>query len=545
MKTTTFAIGALIGSFAAGALEAQTVDVPALRVELVAQLPSTSTGLVFLGPDDLLVLQKDNGRVLRVTGGVVQAQVLDVNVEASGERGLLGITKDPDFRHNGFIYLYYTEAAGADGGAVLGNHLYRYRWNGSALVEPRLLLGLPFSSDTSHNGGVLVFGQDDRLYTVIGDAARRGKLQNVATGADPDDTGSIFRTDGFGFSPADNPFYDSQTPQAPLGRVFAYGVRNSFGLAIDPVTGDLWDTENGPNSMDEVNRVLPGTNSGWVEIMGPASRSHGSLQDLWVAPGAAYSDPEFSWLSTVAPTALGFVESRRLGCGMEHGLLVGTVNCGAIYRFSLNAARDALSFTSVELEDAVADNQGNLCEREQAEIAFGHDFGIVTDIENGPDGLVYVLSMTTNAIYRLRPVEPVTGDADGDLVPDACDCGASDPSAWKAPPELLRLRPSRASGLQLGWDDLGGVTGSGTTYRVVTGGLSELQASASYAEACTLAAGSATPAATDTRADPPPGDGFWYLVRAENGCGNGTFGDGSGPIDPRDALDASTPLTCN
>ena len=176
MKTTTFAIGALIGSFAAGALEAQTVDLPALRVELVAQLPSTSTGLVFLGPDDLLVLQKDNGRVLRVTGGVVQAQVLDVNIEASGERGLLGITKDPDFRHNGFIYLYYTEAVGVDGGSVLGNRLYRYRWDGSALVESRLLLALPFSGDTSHNGGVLVFGQDDRLYTVIGDAARRGKL---------------------------------------------------------------------------------------------------------------------------------------------------------------------------------------------------------------------------------------------------------------------------------------------------------------------------------------------------------------------------------
>jgi hypothetical protein len=107
------------------------------------------------------------------------------------------------------------------------------------------------------------------------------------------------------------------------------------------------------------------------------------------------------------------------------------------------------------------------------------------------------------------------------------------------------LRPSIAGDLQLGWDDLGGVTGSGTTYRVVTGALSELQASASFSEACTLDAGSGTPDATDTRADPPPGDGFWYLVRAENGCGDGTFGDGSGPIDPRDALDASTPLTCN
>ena len=537
--------GALIAVLAAGALEAQTVDVPALRVELVAQLPSAPTGLVFIGPGDTLVLQKDTGLVLRVVGGVVQPPVLDVHVHAANERGLLGIAKDPDFRHNGWIYLYYTEADGADGGTVLGNRLYRYRWNGSALVEPLLLLTLPASNEGSHNGGVLVFGRDDRLYTVIGDAERRGKLQNVATGADPDDTGSIFRTDGFGHSPTDNPFHDPQAPEAPLGRVFAYGVRNSFGLAIDPVTGDLWDTENGPESMDEINRVLPGGNSGWVDIMGPDADSPGSQQDLWVAPGSAYSDPEFSWFSTIAPTALAFVESRRLGCAMEHRLLVGTTNCGEIYRFSLNAARDALSFTSPALQDLVADNSSDRCSAEQGEIEFGHSIGLVTDIENGPDGFVYVLSMITNRLYRIRPVEPVAGDADGDLVPDACDCGASDPSAWKAPPELLRLRPSLASGLRLGWDDLAAVTGSGTTYRVVTGSLSELGAAGAFTDACTLAGGSTPPAASDLRADPPPGDGFYYLVRAENGCGNGTFGDGSGPVDPRDQLDASTPLACS
>ena len=544
-RARSISIVALVGLVAVGALAAQSVNVPGLGVETVAHLASYPTGMAFLGNGDVLVLEKDTGRVVRIVNGTVLPPVLDVNVEFTGERGLLGITKDPDFLHNGWIYLYYTEAAGSDGGPAIGNHIYRYRWNGSALVEPRLIGALPFSDDGSHNGGVMVFGRDDRLYTVMGDAGHAGQMQNIVTGPSPDDTGAIFRTSGLGRSPSDNPFYNRTAPLAPLGRVFAYGIRNSFGLAIDPVTGDLWDTENGPDIMDEINRVLPGFNSGWARIMGPDSRSPGSQQDLWVAPGSFYSDPEFSWYVPIAPTALAFVESRRLGCGMEHDLLVGTVNCGGIFRFALNAARAGFSFTNPQLQDLVADNLGGSCTYEQGEIQFGQGFGVISDIENGPEGLVYVLSFTSSALYRIRPIEPVAADADDDLVPDACDCAVSDPSSWRAPFELLRLRPSRAGNLQLGWDDLGAMTGIGTTYRVVTGRLSELRASASFAQACTLAAGSTTPAATDTRANPPPGDGFYYLVRAENRCGNGTFGDGSGPIDPRDALDASTPLACS
>src|SRR5262245_21368569 len=162
-----------------------------------------------------------------------------------------------------------------------------------------------------------------------------------------------------------------------MGRYYAYGVRNSFGLTIDPVTGDLWDTENGPNVMDEVNHVLRGSNSGWNQIMGPDARDPQGQADLWVAPRSIYSDPEFSWAVPIAPTALTFVASPVLGCGLLHELLVGDNNCGQLYRFHPNAARDALTFTSMGLQDLVADNGAAICSGDMAEIQYGSSFGAI------------------------------------------------------------------------------------------------------------------------------------------------------------------------
>jgi len=527
-----------------GVLEAQTVDAPALEVEVVAPLFNTPTSMAFIAPDDLLVLQKSNGRVRRVTSDVPGAFVLDVNVDSASERGLLGIATDPDFVNNGYVYLFYTETQDVDDGPVLGNRVYRYRWDGGALVEPLLVLDLPVSPERNHNGGIVVFGSDDRLYTLIGDLNHLGKLQNFATGPDPDDTGVILRTDGYGTTLIDNPFFDPADPGNPLGRYFAYGIRNSFGLAVDPVSGELWDTENGPLDMDEINRVEPGFNSGWRTIMGPDDRSSGDQSDLWHAPGSAYSDPEFSWADTIGPTAIQFVASRRLGCELEHTLLVADVDCGQLYRFRLDPSRQSLDFASAELQDLVADNLGDLCAGEQSEIVFGQGFGLVSDIETGPDGFLYVVSIATNTIYRIRPVEPVPGDSDGDLVPDACDCATADPQSYAEPLEVPHLRPSKGPSLRLGWDDQRPVSGPGTTYAIASGSLADLHATGTFAGACALASSVSASATSDPRPDPGPGDGYYYLVRASNGCGAGTYGDSGEAVDPRDLLDASMPPAC-
>jgi glucose/arabinose dehydrogenase len=540
----SLALVALAGS----SVSAQSVP-PSHQVELVASGLSQPTSMAFIGPRDILVLEKATGQVRRILFGVLQvAPVLDVPVHFLSERGLLGIAPDPDFPANRYVYIYYTESStGTDtsGSSVpLGNRLYRYTLTGSALIDPVLIFDLPVTPGPNHDGGVVTFGPDGALYLVIGELNRNGRLQNFPSGPPPDDTGVIFRVDTLGQGLADNPFYNDVLPSDPMNRYYAYGIRNSFGLAFDPVSGDLWDTENGPSVYDEVNRVTPGFNSGWEQIMGPDARDQQGIGDLWHAPGSQYSDPEFSWSDTVAPTGLAFAESPIFACAYLNDLFVGDNNCGQIYRFRPNAARDGLSFTSPALQDLVADNGTSQCSAEMNEIIFGGGFGVITDIENGPDGSLYVVSLSHGAIYRIAPRPGSFVDTDGDGAGDACDCAPTDRRAFAPPVEVPRLRVMSPAPLTWGWDTQAMTAGPVTTSRIVSGDFDALRASGGYGSACTLGRGLGATLYYDGLADPPTGSGSYFLVRDENSCGTGTFGDGTGAPDPRDALDTTPPADC-
>jgi glucose/arabinose dehydrogenase len=167
-------------------------------------------------------------------------------------------------------------------------------------------------------------------------------------------------------------------------------------LAFDPVTGDLWDTENGPSSYDEINRVEAGFNSGWFELMGPDSRDPGSSSNLVVLPGSAYSDPEFSWLSPIGVTSIEFLADSNLHHTYGDGVIVGNSNLGTLYYIPLNANRDGFDLTG-GLADLVADNSS-----ERNSLLFGEQFGVVTDIKIGPENAVYVLSLS-GSLYRVVP----------------------------------------------------------------------------------------------------------------------------------------------
>ncbi len=348
--------------------EAKVKD-ESLAVEVyVKGIPNNPTTMTFVG-DDILVLQRYDGLVRLVRDGALQDRpVLDVSVAKDGERGMLGITSI-----GATVYVYFT-AANTDGGKAIENRVYKYEWDGSNLINPVLLKTLP-SDNYYHNGGAMT-NYEGQVYAVIGDNGNYGKLQNRE--ADwKNDTSVILRID-------------------PPGPYYAMGIRNSYGITFDPNTGSLWDTENGDDEYDEINMVPENFNSGWIEIMGPAKNQE-QIDSLPKYGDFVYSDPEFTWQKPVAPTAISFVKSDILK-DYSDSVFVGDCNTGNLYRFKLNSERDGFVFESPELADKVL-NTGE----SNDEILFGTGFGCMTDIEVGPDGLVYIVSLSEEKIFRIIP----------------------------------------------------------------------------------------------------------------------------------------------
>lgn len=579
-----------------------------LNVRIVAASLTTPTSMAFLGEDDILVLEKNTGKVQRIMNGALHSTVLDLAVNFASERGLLGIALHPQFPANPSVYLYWTESTtGADTNVLanvplLGNRVDRFTWNGATLTLAQNIIRLRALQEDAgqnprgnHDGGVLRFGPDGKLYVIMGDTGRRGQMQNLPDGPgplgnQPDDqfggpepdnahlTGMILRLNDDGTTPGDNPFFVAGAIRggqagANLQKVFAYGVRNSFGLAFDPFSGDLWDSQNGDDSFSEINRVEAGANLGWIQVMGPISRIEqfkaiettppfvGLQQVRWpptnianspaealkrmfwvfeggdrfaaeltgaeenppVATAASgfasftlnangtlsyelratgpilqataahihfggytqngpvvvtlfsaspprdfaagdviasgvisnanvnatggtlanvvsrirqgrayvnlhttakpggeirgqltvidrepvshYSDPEFSWKFEVAPAGLGFIASRALGPQYEGDLVVGAAATGLagghLFRFNLTGNRRKIGVDDPRLEDRVADNVAKFDITESESLLFGTNFGVGTDVQTGPNGNLYVVSLTHGRIYEI------------------------------------------------------------------------------------------------------------------------------------------------
>jgi glucose/arabinose dehydrogenase len=352
------------------------------------------------------------GNVRLVSNGLLHADpVLRLPVNTYLERGLLGIAISNDTESTGVggpvsnVFLYYTEED------PLRNTVYKYKWNGHYLFNSTLMLDLPADPAPEHNGGKIAIGPDGYLYAVIGDVDHNGQLQNIAEGPPPDDTGVILRVSAAdGSAATGNPFANSGN--ANLSKYYAYGIRNSFGIDFDPLTGNLWETENGPDSFDEINLVSPGFNSGWNKIVGPISL-WGNNEDLLVNfTGSNYSDPELSWRESVGPTDVEFFTSAKLGDKYTNNIFVGDINKGNLYFFELNKDRDGIKLDNAQnesgLSDLIVDSKvlkgtSFISEEELSEITFGTDFGGITDVETGPDGLLYVLSFGDGTIYKISP----------------------------------------------------------------------------------------------------------------------------------------------
>ena len=380
-----------------------------LKVEQVVGGLDTPTTMAFLGPNDILVLEKDKGTVQRIVNGKLQGQpLLDVNVATSVERGMCGIAIS---KHDSktYVFLYYTEISGNDGAdrqgeEPMGNRLYRYELADNKLINPTLLLDLPATPGPRHNGGAIIIGPGNNLYVPIGDVdgSFRGPssqtiTQNYQSGKDADGRSGILRITQDG-QPVGEGILGNDIP---LRLYYAYGVRNSFGLGFDPVSGKLWDTENGPGNSDEINLVEPGFNSGWQEVMGLAKNEKGFDEANLVDFNGKghYRDPELVWLNTAGPTALLFMTSSKLGSQYINSMFVSDVHNGRIYHFELTSDRAHLNLPPQLAGKIIKNPRASGLDK----IIFGEDFGGITDLKIGPDGYLYVVSIGLGKIFRIVP----------------------------------------------------------------------------------------------------------------------------------------------
>jgi glucose/arabinose dehydrogenase len=316
------------------------------------------TGFTFAPNGKIWFVEKNTGEIRVLdpdTGGTRLFKDLSA-VDGTGERGALGVALHPDFSVKPYVYVYVTRV---DGGTLV-NELLRIRSIGGTAGATKALLRWRPTSATNHNGGRILFGPDRMLYVVIGENADPANAQQRA-----DLRGKVLRIRPDGSVPAGNPFGT---------RIWAFGIRNSFGMAFDPETGDLWETENGPACNDEINRIRKGGNFAWGPNQACGSRP---------APRDTNRDgpsprllPETYFTPTLGITGAAFCDRCGLP-GLNGDLLFGEVKSSDLWHANLSADRRSITGRSTVL-----------------------DLGtVVYSMEVGPDRGIYVSG--PDGIYRL------------------------------------------------------------------------------------------------------------------------------------------------
>ena len=376
---------------------------PHLKTEIISSGLKFPTSMAFLSNNDILVLEKNEGDVRRIVNGVMLPEpLLKVNVSSIGERGMLGIAilKRDNESKLPYVFLYFTEVTSKqntfngnedNSPTVIRNRLVRYELTDDRLVNGKLIFELDPKGRIVHNGGKIIVGPDNNVYLVIGDNMGRvdpqmEEFQNGRAG--------ILRFTPEGDSVKNESGKSILSNVHPLDKYYAYGIRNSFGINFDPLTGKLWDTENGPEYGDEINLVEQRFNSGWGKIQGFWTDPHSNNTTLIPPPGLLhldgklkYSHPELATRFPAGLTALAFIESTNYGKQYENDMLVGDFHNGFLYHFDLTGSRTELNLNGT-LEDRIVDEKEELMNN-----LFGYGFGAITDIKVGPDGNIYVLAL--------------------------------------------------------------------------------------------------------------------------------------------------------
>jgi aldose sugar dehydrogenase len=348
-----------------------------LRVVAVAKGLQQPWSIAFL-PDGAMLVTERAGRLRNVRNGKLVAEpVAGVPVvQTGGPRGLQGlmdVALHPEFEQNYWVYLAYHKPAGGDAGETV---LARGTWNGNALVDVHNIFE---SGATETEASRITFGRDGMLYMSISAPGS----PDVRRSQDPNDyAGKVVRLRDDGSIPNDNPFVD-RTGFKP--GIFTMGHRNGHGLAVNPETGELWETEQGPSGGDEINILRTGRNYGWPVV------SYG--RNYWGALISPHpfqqgmEDPIVVWLPSIGVTGMTFYTGDRFP-HWKRNLFVGGLREGGIPRTG-------------QIQRIVFNERWEELRREPILMDLKQR---IRDVRQGPDGLLYVLTAEEDgALLRLEP----------------------------------------------------------------------------------------------------------------------------------------------
>ena len=374
MRLTVTAIAALAVTTSCAQSEPQ-VSKGTVAVEEVANGLDHPWGLAFL-PDGRLLFTEKSGALRLVENGVLRPEPIRGTpaVRDSGQGGLLEVAVHPRYAENGWIYLAFSDPATRDGQAVSLTKIVRGRIRDGAWIEQQTIWQAPIElyrpGGGVHYGCRIVFDRDCYLFFSHGERGRQDDAQKLEL-----PNGKVHRIHDDGRIPADNPFAQKS---GAFASIWSYGNRNPQGLAIDPRTGLLWETEHGPRGGDELNIIRRGANYGWPVISFGMNYNGSPVTALTAKDGM--EQPVTHWTPSIAVCGIDFYAGDAFP-QWQNNLLVSALQQQELRR--------------LVIEDGKVTHQEVLLK----------DLGRVRDVQTGPEGAIYVAFNQPDRIVRLVPAK--------------------------------------------------------------------------------------------------------------------------------------------